>query len=154
MNMVGVNVFKCVRHWRLKNMALVVVPLSLVFFSKGWLSIANLRTQQTSTHTHTYISTAEKIFPDASTQCFISTHHTLSGQSSILAQSIQEVLVCCPLVCLCHVRCLPVLQFRLSLTLLWRTQHEAQLKAPHQAGREKASQHRALLSLLHATSNQ
>ena len=57
MNMFGVNG----RNRRLKNMALVVVPLSLVFFSKGWLSIANRRTQQTSTHTHTHTHSWENL---------------------------------------------------------------------------------------------
>lgn len=53
----------------------------------------------------------------------------LSSQSSALPQSIGEVLICCALVCLCRVHCLPVLWFRPSLKLLWATQHGGAAKS-------------------------
>lgn len=58
------------------------------------------------------------------------TRHTRSSKSSTLPQSIRELLIYWPLVCLCRVHFFPVPPLGLSLELLWRTQHEARLKAP------------------------
>lgn len=61
----------------------------------------------------------------------------LSSQSSALPQSIGEVLICCALVCLCRVHCLPVLWFRPSLKLLWTAQHGGTAKSSPLAEREE-----------------
>ncbi len=99
------------------------------------LNTANLRAPHTHSCAFKWARSAENS-PDASTHSINSPFHINSNQSSTLPQSIQEVLICCSLVCLCCVHHFAVLWFSPSLRLLWKTQHEARLKAPPSWKRE------------------